>query len=92
MGFLQPKAEDVATLFAVPDGPLDVGAEYRRQQLATNAANDAAKLRLLLNAESSAGLVAAEMTHAGLPWRIDVHERLLAEKLGARPGPQCSPA
>jgi DNA polymerase-1 len=40
---------------------------------------------LLLAAESSGALVAAEMTHAGLPWRADLHERLLAELLGPRP-------
>ena len=43
------------------------------------------RLGLLLAAESSGALVAAEMTHAGLPWRADVHERLLTELLGPRP-------
>ena len=43
------------------------------------------RLGLLLAAESSGALVAAEMTHAGVPWRVDVHERLLTELLGPRP-------
>ncbi len=44
-----------------------------------------AKLGLLLAAESSGALVAAEMTYAGVPWRVDVHERLLTDLLGPRP-------
>jgi DNA polymerase-1 len=47
---------------------------------------------LLLAAESSGALVAAEMTHAGLPWRADVHDRLLSELLGPRPAPGQRPA
>ena len=50
------------------------------------------RLGLLLAAESSGALVAAEMTHAGLPWRADVHERLLTELLGPRPAPGQRPA
>ena len=40
---------------------------------------------LLVAAESAGGLIAAEMTAAGLPWRADVHDQLLAELLGPRP-------
>ncbi|WP_324277909.1 DNA polymerase [Blastococcus brunescens] len=36
--------------------------------------------------------MAAEMTHAGLPWRADVHGRLLTELLGPRPAPGQRPA
>lgn len=42
-------------------------------------------LRLLVAAESSAGLAAVEMTAAGLPWRVDRHRALLDEVLGPRP-------
>ena len=49
------------------------------------ASGEAARLGLLLAAESSGALAAAEMTHAGVPWRTDVHERLLTELLGPRP-------
>jgi len=40
---------------------------------------------LLVAAESAAGLAAAEMGHVGLPWRVDVHDAVLAEALGPRP-------
>jgi hypothetical protein len=57
---------------------------------------DPARFGLLAAAESAGGLVAAEMTAAGLPWRADVHDRLLTELLGLRPpstaGPQLRPA
>ena len=43
------------------------------------------RLSLLLAAESSGALAAAEMTYAGVPWRVDVHERLLTDLLGRRP-------
>ena len=39
----------------------------------------------LVAAESAGGLAAAEMTFAGLPWRADVHDELLAGMLGPRP-------
>ena len=51
---------------------------------------------LLAAAESAGGLAAAEMSAAGLPWRADIHDRLLTELLGPRPpaaaGPQLRPA
>jgi DNA polymerase family A len=66
-------------------------------QLAGVAADaDPARFGLLAAAESAGGLVAAEMTAAGLPWRADVHDQLLTEVLGARPpasaGQQLRPA
>ena len=57
---------------------------------------DPAKFGLLAAAESAGGLAAAEMSAAGLPWRSDIHDRLLTELLGPRPpataGPQLRPA
>ncbi len=54
------------------------------------------KLGLLVAAESAGALVAAEMTASGLPWRADVHRRLLTQQLGPRPpataGPPLRPA
>jgi hypothetical protein len=41
---------------------------------------------MLTAAESAGGLVGAEMTAAGLPWRADIHDHLLTELLGPRPG------
>ncbi|HET6212603.1 MAG TPA: bifunctional 3'-5' exonuclease/DNA polymerase [Micromonosporaceae bacterium] len=40
------------------------------------------RFRLLAAAESASALVAAEMGGYGLPWRADVHDRLLVELLG----------
>lgn len=64
------------------------------RQIAADA--DPARFGLLAAAESAGGLVAAEMTAAGLPWRADIHDRLLTELLGPRPpataGPQLRPA
>ena len=44
-----------------------------------------AKFAALVAAESAGGLAAAEMTFAGIPWRADVHNGLLAGLLGPRP-------
>ncbi len=41
------------------------------------------RFRLLVAAESAGALIGAEMGHAGLPWRADVHDELLRELLGA---------
>ena len=57
---------------------------------------DPARFGLLVAAESAGGLAAAEMSAVGLPWRADIHDRLLTELLGPRPpgaaGPQLRPA
>lgn len=47
---------------------------------------------LLVAAESAGGLIAAEMSAAGLPWRTDVHDQLLTEMLGPRPPGAAGPA
>ena len=75
-----------------PADRLDPMAEHDRQQAAVAASPQRGRLGLLLAAESSGALVAAEMTHAGLPWRADVHDRLLAELLGPRPAAGQRPA
>lgn len=48
---------------------------------------DPGALRLLIAADSACALVAAEMGRFGMPWQPDVHDRILTEKLGARPAP-----
>ncbi|MFF5263695.1 bifunctional 3'-5' exonuclease/DNA polymerase [Actinomadura viridis] len=40
---------------------------------------------LLAAAESAGALVAAEMSHDGLPWSAELHDALLTELLGPRP-------
>lgn len=67
----------------------DLRAEYAAQQaaLAEVGAEDGRRkrLQLLLAAESAAAMVAAEMQHAGVPWREDLHEQILINHLGPRP-------
>ncbi len=86
---LQPVTAPDAALFplADPADRLDPGAELARQQAALGASSHPGRLALLLAAESSGALVAAEMTHCGLPWRADLHDRLLTDLLGPRPAP-----
>jgi DNA polymerase-1 len=67
-----------------PDDESDPVTELRSQLDAVAGSRAPGALRLLLTAESAGALVAAEMLHAGLPWRADVHERLLEDALGPR--------
>jgi DNA polymerase I len=91
---LQPVTAAAPGLFPLDDPAdlLDPVAEHERQLAALEASPDRGRLGLLLAAESSGALVAAEMTHAGLPWRADVHGRLLTELLGPRPAAGTRPA
>ncbi len=70
---------------AAPQPALDPAAELSRQHDAVASATDPGRLRLLLAAESAGALAAAEMNHAGLPWRADVHDQILTAALGSRP-------
>lgn len=67
----------------------ELRAEYSAQQEALAAAspgeNRPKRLQLLLAAESAAAMIAAEMQHAGVPWREDLHEKILTDYLGPRP-------
>ncbi|WP_454048876.1 bifunctional 3'-5' exonuclease/DNA polymerase [Cellulomonas sp. Marseille-Q8402] len=71
-------------LDAAPD-VTEVAAELRRQLAALTESGDDGRLRLLLAAESTGALIAAEMRHDGLPFRPDVHDALLTGLLGPRP-------
>ena len=84
---LRPSAPSDPALFSIDDTAehLRADLEDARQLTAVAASTEAGRLGLLLAAESSGALVAAEMTHAGVPWRVVVHERLLTELLGPRP-------
>ncbi len=75
-----------------PDGSLDPAAELTAQLTALKDSTDPGRLRLLLAAESAGSLAAAEMHHAGLPWRGDIHDEILTEALGPRPRPGARPA
>ncbi|WP_277601791.1 bifunctional 3'-5' exonuclease/DNA polymerase [Brachybacterium saurashtrense] len=76
----------------VPDGIEEACAELSRQQQAIAAAEDPARLRLLLAAESAGALIAAELQAAGIPWDVAEHDRILTEALGPRPSPGTLPS
>jgi DNA polymerase I len=98
----EPVRETGATLFeldaassrsgAVPSGAEETLAEFTRQRAALETAQDPARLRLLLAAESAGALVAAELQAAGIPWDVVEHDRILTAALGPRPSPGTPPA
>ncbi|WP_345480420.1 bifunctional 3'-5' exonuclease/DNA polymerase [Amnibacterium soli] len=65
-------------------GDLDPVAEFARQTAEVAGSTRPGALRLLITAESAGALAAVEMRYGGLPWRRDVHERILADLLGPR--------
>ncbi|MDF2444479.1 MAG: polymerase [Subtercola sp.] len=67
-------------------------AELVLQLDAIRSSTEPNRLRLLIAAESAGALVAAEMSHAGLPWREDLHDQLLTELLGPQVEPGRRPA
>ncbi|WP_329471764.1 bifunctional 3'-5' exonuclease/DNA polymerase [Streptomyces sp. NBC_01723] len=62
----------------------DLLAVYAEQQRRHERTAHPDRMRLLTAAESAGMLVAAEMNHAGLPWRADVHREILHDLLGER--------
>jgi DNA polymerase-1 len=77
--------DDVDVVEGSPDAPLDVLAELRSQLDAVAGSSHPARLRLLLAAESTGALTAAEMSFDGMPWSAEAHDRILTEILGERP-------
>ena len=63
----------------------EVAREYGRQQEAVATSPYAGRLRLLLAAESAGALLAAELTHVGLPFDVNAHDAMLTALLGPRP-------
>ena len=83
--------EPADPVFPDPRRALEALVAVHAGQLRRIAADEyPARLGLLAAAESAAGLVAAEMSYDGLPWRADVHAALLTGLLGDRPGPGCA--
>ena len=71
---------------ADPGVTLDALIAVHADQLRRIAADGhAARFGALVAAESAGELVAAEMSLAGMPWRADVHDDVLAGLLGPRP-------
>ncbi|HUD37554.1 MAG TPA: bifunctional 3'-5' exonuclease/DNA polymerase [Streptosporangiaceae bacterium] len=84
--FSPAEAGQAAGQEADPAAVLDALIEVHADQLAAIGRDEhPGKFGMLVAAESAGGLVAAEMTRAGLPWRADVHDGLLTELLGPRP-------
>jgi DNA polymerase I len=71
--------------------PIDVMiGVYEGQRARIAATAEPGRMRLLVAAESAGALVAAEMGQVGLPWRADIHHRVLLEMLG-EPSPMGGP-
>lgn len=75
-----------ATVAAPQAWDLDtVARELGAQKAAVASSTHPGRLTLLLIAESAGALVAAEMQYEGIPWREDLHRRLLNDLLGPEP-------
>ncbi|MFE1167001.1 bifunctional 3'-5' exonuclease/DNA polymerase [Nocardiopsis sp. NPDC058789] len=72
---LPPGTDRLAALVEVHDD--------QRRRVA--ALPEPGRMALLVAVESAGALAAVEMSHDGLPWRPDVHDRVLTEILGPRP-------
>ncbi len=83
--------DDALFTVAPADDAADPVAELRAQLDAVATSTAPGAMRLLTTAESAGALVAAEILHAGLPWRADVHARLLEDALGPRVPPGVRP-
>ncbi len=71
---------------ADPGATLDALIAVHADQLRRIAADEhPARFGALVAAESAGELVAAEMSFAGMPWRPDLHDEVLAGLLGPRP-------
>jgi DNA polymerase-1 len=80
-----PRPDDGPPGLFAPGPPRDELADVVAVHAGQAARPLDARFRLLVAAESAAGLVAEEMTAAGVPWRADVHDALLTDVLGPRP-------
>ena len=87
-----PQRRTQPTLFEVARGvstvgvaPIEVAGSVYAEQLRRIAQTEwPHAFGLLVAAESASALVAVEMSEAGLPWRADVHDRILFDLLGGR--------
>jgi DNA polymerase-1 len=73
---------------------LELLAEVHADQLRRIAAEsaDSPAVRTLVAAECAGGLVAAEISACGLPWRVEAHDAVLTGLLGPRPFGDALPA
>jgi DNA polymerase-1 len=87
---LEQRQDAVGTLFDLepetePAREPDPLVEFTSQRAAVAGSGEPGRLSRLLAAESAGALIAAELRHAGLPWRADVHDVILTGLLGPRP-------
>ncbi|WP_375426644.1 bifunctional 3'-5' exonuclease/DNA polymerase [uncultured Friedmanniella sp.] len=85
-------AETEPTLLELPAGsvpvdPAETLAELVRQQQAVASSTHPDRLRLLLAAESTSALLAAELSSRGLPFDESLHGARLVDLLGPKPLP-----
>lgn len=85
-----PAGDSTNTLFDDGGSGADPVAEFllQRRTLDAVAHTDpgaAARLQLLLAAESCGALIAEEMRFTGMPWRREIHAAKLTDVLGPRP-------
>ncbi len=93
-----PPGDVQETLFDPRPPPPGLGADpieamtrvYEEQRARIGRTAEPGRFRFLVAAESAGALVATEMGRVGLPWRADIHDRLLVEKLG-EPSPMGGP-
>ncbi|MEV4343161.1 bifunctional 3'-5' exonuclease/DNA polymerase [Actinoplanes sp. NPDC049596] len=85
----EPPGQSQGALFETVTGPgssfdvlTAVAEAYADQQRRVAETGHPGRFRLLVAAESAGSLVGAEMGHAGLPWRADLHDELLRDLLG----------
>ncbi|RJQ82913.1 bifunctional 3'-5' exonuclease/DNA polymerase [Pseudonocardiaceae bacterium YIM PH 21723] len=69
----------------------DVLRVHAAQQKRIAEIGDRGAFATLCALESAGALIAAEMSHTGLPWRADVHRALLAELMGTPLAPGMPP-
>lgn len=79
-GAQSPLFEPQAVHLPLPD----LLTVYAEQQHRHDRSAHPDRMRLLTAAESAGMLVAAEMNRSGLPWRADVHRKVLHDLLGER--------
>lgn len=85
----EPARKDAAAAVSPSDLVREVHEDQRRR---IAAHRDPARFGLLVAAESAGALIAAEMSHDGMPWREDAHDALLTDLLGPRPAHGMRPA
>jgi len=81
----QPALFGAPALEPAPEPPDLRAADARQRDAVARARATSPGFGLLVAAESAATLAAAEMAHAGLPWRDAEHDRVLVAALGPRP-------